>query len=270
MPAGNVLLTHKKRVRTYAEFSHDLRFRMDAHVSKHLERDIEALEHNLLAMSAQAASMICKAWRSVSERRDDLALDVIAGDTVVDAREVKIEEDCLKILSLHQPVAIDLRRVATILKVNNDLERIADLAVNIAECGRRLSHHLSFEIPVELKSMAEAARQMLGSALDALVQLDPSAARLVCDADDRVDALYVEVVAALYTTMRNDPERVAPAIHALLVGRNLERMADLATNIAEDVVYLVSGDIVRHRAETKALPPKGQHSVHPAQKRSDG
>jgi phosphate transport system protein len=216
-------------------------------VSKHLERDIESLEQQLLAMSSRIEAMIVKAWRSVSERDGQLAAEVIEGDNVIDEQEVRIEEECLKIFALHQPVAIDLRRTATILKVNNDLERIADLAVNIAERGQRLCNATEFELPAILWTMAELSRGMLSDALTALVRLAPDEALRVCDADDEVDRCNAEVVMELYQGMMSDPARIAPSIHCLAVARHLERMADLATNIAEDVVYLVRGDIARHR-----------------------
>jgi len=216
-------------------------------VSKHLERDIEALEQLLLAMSAQVEAMIAKAWRSLNERNGQLAEEVIQADASVDQQEVQIEEDCLKILALHQPVAIDLRRTATILKVNNDLERIADLAVNIAERGQRLASAKDFEIPASLQKMAESARRMLAAALTALVRLDPAAALKVTDLDDEVDRCNAEVVTDLYQGMLADSTTIAPSIHCLSVARHLERIGDLATNIAEDVVYLVRGDIARHR-----------------------
>ncbi len=216
-------------------------------VSKHLERDIEALEQLLLAMSAQVECMIGKAWRALSERDQQLATEVIDADASVDQQEVHIEEECLKILALHQPVAIDLRRTATILKVNNDLERIADLAVNIAERAVRLRNATDFEIPASLRTMAESARVMLANALNALVRLAPDAALRVCEADDEVDRCNAEVVTDLYQGMLQDPSRIGPSIHCLAVARHLERIGDLATNIAEDVVYLVRGDIARHR-----------------------
>jgi phosphate transport system protein len=227
-------------------------------VSKHLERDIESLEQRLLAMSAQIEGMIVKAWRSVSERDSRLAAEVIDSDTSIDEQEVHIEEECLKILALHQPVAIDLRRTATILKVNNDLERIADLAVNIAERGQRLSNAREFALPSTLCVMAEASRRMLSDALTALVRLSPDEALRVCEADDEVDRCNAEVVSELYQLMVNDPAMIAPSIHCLAVARHLERMADLATNIAEDVVYLVRGDIARHRHASATPPPPGR------------
>ena len=197
-------------------------------------------------MSALVETMINKAWRSLAERNDDFAQEVINDDDRVNRQEVHIEEDCLKIFALHQPVAIDLRRTATILKVNNDLERIADLAVNIAERSRKLST-TSFVLPQVLSDMAETSRKMLSDALNALVNLDPQSALEICQVDDEVDRSHAEVANEMYQLMRSDSSQIAPAIHCLAIARYIERIADHATNIAEDVVYLVRGDIARHR-----------------------
>ena len=216
-------------------------------MSKHLERDVQKIEQDLLQMAASVESMIDRAWRSLEERDATLADAVIDSDEEIDRREVHIEEDCLKVLALHQPVAIDLRRTATILKVNNDLERVADLAVNMAERSQRLANAHDFVFPKILRQMADSAMQMLRESLNVFVQLDPDAAILICQADDEVDQCHAEVVAELYQMMRDDAEMIAPSIHCLAVARHLERIADHATNIAEDVIYLVRGDITRHQ-----------------------
>jgi phosphate transport system protein len=215
------------------------------YVSKHLERDLEALEQELLVMSSLVEQMIDKAWRALTGRDQELGAEVISADANIDQREVRIEEECLKILALHQPVAIDLRRVASILKINNDLERIADMAVNIAERGKRVI--ADFHLPETLSSMAEAARSMLRETLNAFVDLDCEAAYRVCESDDTVDRDHAEVMTWLYDLMRSNPDMIGPSIHCLAVARSLERIADHATNIAEDVIYLVKGDIARHR-----------------------
>lgn len=218
-------------------------------MSKHLERDIAALEQELLGMSALVEDMIVKAWRSLADRSAELAKQVIDSDDVVDHREVRIEEECLKIMALHQPVAIDLRRTATIIKINNDLERIADLAVNIAERGQRLVTEHQFRMPDLITTMADQSIAMLRDALDSLVSTDYNAAVEVCAADDEIDRAHADVVVELYNVMKSDSESIGPAIHALSVARYLERIADHATNIAEDVMYLIKGDIARHRSK---------------------
>ena len=189
----------------------------ESKVSKHLERDLESLEEQLLSMSASVEAMIDKAWRSLVERQARLAAEVIQADERIDRLEVQIEEECLKVLALHQPVAIDLRRTATILKVNNDLERIADLAVNVAERGQRLGKSRDFGPSPVLSDMAAAARQMVTNALNALVRLDPQIASEVCAADDEVDKLHTEVVDELYHVMRTRHRRYRRC-HSLPVG----------------------------------------------------
>ncbi|MFC1759480.1 phosphate signaling complex protein PhoU [Planctomycetota bacterium] len=223
-------------------------------MSKHLDRDIAALEQELLGMSSLVEEMINKSWRSLIERSVELANEVIERDAVVNEREVRIEEECLKILALHQPVAIDLRRTATIIKINNDLERIADLAVNIAERAQRLAKEPDFSIPPLLKTMEEQATQMLRDALDAMVNTDYQAAVQVCAADDEVDQAHANVVVKYYNLMRADSEQIGASIQMMSVARCLERIADHATNIAEDVMYLIKGDIARHRHEEYSLP----------------
>jgi phosphate transport system protein len=219
-------------------------------VSKHLVRDMENLHTEILSLSAMVEEMIDKAMRALCERRYDLAGEVVEADEQIDQREVHIEDECLKMLALHQPVAIDLRRIATVMKVNNDLERIADLAVNIAERAQCLSDHAEFPIPLGLKRMVTLATHMVRSALNAFVNLDAHAAREILVLDEQVDQYNVEVIDRLQQAMRADPENVAPALHCFSAARHIERIADHATNIAEDVIYLVEGEIVRHMDET--------------------
>ena len=188
------------------------------------------------------------AFLALVERRMDMAAKVIAADEDVDRREVRIEEECLKILALHQPVAIDLRRTATVLKVNNDLERIADLAVNICERCASLDEFPQFQMPHKLKQMVSMATQMVRGSLDAFVNLDSNEARRILTMDDSIDDLNVQVICDLQSTMQQQPQLVVPALHCFSASRHIERIGDHATNIAEDVVYLVEGDIVRHRS----------------------
>ena len=216
-------------------------------MSKHLERDLEELEHELLTQSSLVEDMIEKACRALRETRPDVATEVVARDADVDAQEVRIEEHCLKILALHQPVAIDLRRTATILKINNDLERIADLAVNVAERARSLADHPEFMIPPQLERMGRAAIAMVRMSLDAFVEQDVALARRVCRSDDEVDTLNRKVIDEIYEIMRTRPDMVEAAMHFFSASRHVERIADHATNIAEDVIYLVEGEIARHK-----------------------
>ena len=218
-------------------------------MSKHLERDLEALEREILAQSSRVEVMIAKSCQALIERRGDVALEVVASETEINELEVRIEEECLKILALHQPVAVDLRRTATVLKINSELERIADLAVNIAERTMSLADYPEFTIPTKLERMFVKASDMVHDALDAFVELDVDAARNVCRRDDEVDAYNRQVIQDLCDTMRAQSELVEAALHFFSVCRHVERIGDCATNIAEDVIYLVEGEIARHHLE---------------------
>ena len=216
---------------------------------KHLERDLEQLQRHILALSASVEDIIDKAGRALRERRMDLAEQVLGGDDEVDRNEVQIEEECLKILALHQPVAVDLRRVATVIKINTDLERIADLAANIAERAKYLITQPEFPIPTKLERMIDIATMMVRNALDSFVNLDVRAAKNVCGLDDEVDRYNREIIEELHQVMRQRPELIPAAMQCFSASRHVERISDHATNIAEDVVYLVEGEIVRHHPE---------------------
>lgn len=191
--------------------------------------------------------MVDKAVRALCEQRVELAHEVIETDNQVDHTEVEIEEECLKILALHQPVAADLRRVTTVLKINTDLERIADLGCNIAERAQCMHEHPYFPIPEQLPDMVRQATTMVRLALDAFVDSDAELAKKVIQLDEAVDDHNLAVIEELQSLMRQDSELVVPALHCFSASRHVERIADHAENIAEDVIYLVDGDIVRHR-----------------------
>jgi phosphate transport system protein len=163
--------------------------------------------------------------------------------------EVGVEEDCLKILALHQPVAIDLRFIVAVLKINNDLERIGDLAVNIAERSAFLSKHPPVGLSLGLIEMVDKVQDMLKHSLDALIGLSSGLAQEVCASDDAVDAMNRQMYIKIQDAIRKNPEQLESLIHLLSVSRHLERIADHATNIAEDVIYMVEGQIARHRTE---------------------
>ena len=217
-------------------------------MTKHLRRDLEHLERELLELGALVEHAIKSAIIAVIDRRPELADQVIAGDDAIDAKEVEVEEECLKVLALHQPCAGDLRTIVAMLKVNNDLERMGDCATNIAERARDLADQEPIPTPLdELRRMTEAVRAMVGQSLDALVRHDADRAREVCLRDAEVDALNRRMFVLLQELMQKDPRTVTRAVSTLSVSRNLERIADLATNIAEDVVFLVDGEVIRHR-----------------------
>jgi phosphate transport system protein len=218
-------------------------------MSTHLINEIEKLKKMILSLSAMAEESVQRAVKALDSRDAALAQRVVDNDYEIDKKEVDVEEECLKILALHQPVAIDLRLIIAVLKINNDLERVADLAVNIAERAVFLATQQKVPMWFNFAQMAEKAQAMLHKSLDALVNLDPKLAREVCAADDEVDAMNRDAYLRVQEGIRRHPERMESLIHLLSVSRHLERIADHATNIAEDVIYMCEGEIVRHRSE---------------------
>jgi phosphate transport system protein len=195
---------------------------------------------------------------SAPERRGaGLAARVIGVDLEIDKREVEVEEECLKLLALYQPVATDLRFIVTALKINNDLERIGDLAANIADRAESLATAPPITAPFDYQAMAESATDMLRKSVDALVNLDTALAREVLLSDDAVDALNRTTYEKVCSAARRTPENIDPLLRIMTVSHNLERIADHATNIAEDVIYMVEGKIVRHGrgdGKTRVIP----------------
>jgi phosphate transport system protein len=219
-------------------------------MTKHLKRDLEGLERRLLLLAGQVEETFRRSIAALLERRVDLARRVVDGDRQIDLWEVEIEEECLKALALHQPVATDLRFIAACLKINNDLERIADLAVNIAERALSLSSRQeNVAVPARFHDFMDSAARMLRESIDAFVRGDARLARAVCAKDEGIDQTNREIIADLLRLMHEDPRSIDQALELVSVSKNIERIADHATNIAEDVVYLVEGDIVRHRLE---------------------
>jgi phosphate transport system protein len=197
-------------------------------------------------MSASVEEMIHRAVDQLSEPSLDEAKSLMDRDTDIDRWDVRIEESCLKMLALHQPVAIDLRRIATVLKIVAELERVADLAVNISERAVGLLDVPEVTVPDELKGMAQHSVRMLHQAIDAYVALDSDLARQVCAEDDEIDDANERLINELIHRMHQHPDRVDALLHLFSAVRQVERVADHATNIAEDVVYLVEGRIIRH------------------------
>jgi phosphate transport system protein len=217
---------------------------------RHIDREIERLKKHLLALSAVVEESVQGAIDCLDTPDAAAAARLIDGDEAIDMAEVDIEEDCLKILALHQPVAIDLRFVIAVLKINNDLERVGDEAVNIAERALFLAQHPPIDLEIfDYSEMAAKAQAMLHHSLDALVTLDARLARAVGAADDEVDALNRQMYEQVQQAMRRHPEQAEALVHYLSISRHLERIADYATNIAEDVVYMIEGEVVRHKPE---------------------
>jgi phosphate transport system protein len=218
-------------------------------MTKRYQHEIDKLKKKILHLTAMVEENLMAAVRSFTERNTDLAERVIDIDNEVDQYEVEVEEDGLKILALYQPVAIDLRFIIAVLKINNDLERIGDLAVNIAKRTRALACLSTVEVPFDLQGMLEQTVRMVKRASDALVEMDVEIAREVLQTDDEVDDRHRQTYSIVQEKIREDPSLTDCYISLLSVSRNLERIADHATNIAEDVIYMVDGEIVRHRGE---------------------
>ena len=220
-------------------------------MTAHLIHELEELKRRTFSMVALVEDNVSVAVKAVQERDESLALGVIENDTAIDHAEVAVEEECLKLLALHQPVAVDLRFIVAVLKLNNDLERIGDLSVNIAERAIFLSEIAPVPVPFAFDDMAEKATAMLKRSLDALVDQDTAVATEVCAADDEVDAINRGMYEQVKAAIREHPEHLDALIHLLSVSRHLERIADHATNIAEDVIYLVEGRIARHAPDVR-------------------
>lgn len=218
-------------------------------MSIHLNRDLETLHQHILQMCASVEQLVHQAVEELGKPDVAVSEKLVASDDEIDRWDVRIEEECLKILALHQPVAENLRRVTAVMKIAWELERVADVSVNIAERAAGLAGSPPIVIPEKLHQMAQIAVDMLRRSLDAFVQKDPQLARDVCRQDDQVDALNREIIADLLQIMKSRTELVEPAVQLFSASRHIERVADHATNIAEDVVYLVEGEIIRHRAE---------------------
>jgi len=219
-----------------------------------LQKEIDKLKKRILTLSAMVEERVRLAVKSVDERDPRLADRVIAGDLEIDEMEVDIEEDCLKILALHQPVAIDLRFIIAVLKINSDLERIGDYAVNIAERARLLASKESINFPFDFPAMAGKVQEMVRTSLDALVNLDADLARKVFTRDNEVDGINREMYRNVEESMRRSPDHIEHLINLIGVSRNLERIADHATNIAEDILYMIEGEIVRHKGKRPDSP----------------
>lgn len=215
-------------------------------MSVHLIREIEKLKKQILSLGAEVEGALHKAVNAVIERDRTQAQAVIDEDVDVDHKEVDIEEECLKVLALYQPVATDLRFIIAVLKINNDLERVGDLAVNIAEQVNFLMASEQRSLPFDFAGMAGKAQTMLKNSLDALVNLDAPLARQVCASDDEVDAIYRDLIGLVKDRIRQNPDQFDMLLTLLMVARQLERIADHATNIAEDAIYMIDGHIVRH------------------------
>jgi len=216
---------------------------------RHFHEELSQLKQRLLAVSSEAEDAVAHAVEALLARDRDKALAVIRGDRAIDALESSIEEQGFQLIALHQPMAKDLRLIFSAIRIVNDLERVGDHAVNIAQSAIELIDYPHIVPEPEMVEMARLARQMLADSLSAFVRGDSPLAREVCRRDDEVDALNDSVYRILLTHMMEDHRNIGAGMELLLVSRNLERVADLATNVAEDVVFLVEGKTIKHHAE---------------------
>ena len=223
----------------------------------HYGEELAALKNRLLRMGGIVEQRVSQAVLALMERRAELADAVIEGDREVNDLQIEIDDRCLKLLALQQPMASDLRLITAAMKINADLERIGDQAVNIAENANQLLGHPPLKPLLDLPRMAEIAQQMTRDSLDAFVQRDSALARKVLQRDDEVDQLKDQNFRVLLTYMMADPGTIERALALILVARNLERIADHATNIAEDVIFVVEAKDVRHHHEESMTRNKG-------------
>ena len=211
-----------------------------------MQQELNILKKELLTLGAEVEGRVRQAVQALLTGDRKLAEQVKGGDDQIDNMEIELEEECLKILALHQPVATDLRFIVSVLKINNDLERVADFAVNIADRALDLDAASKIDCPYDVATMAKLVENMLKMALDSLVERDSNLARKTIELDDDVDNMHRENFSRVKEAIRSDPASMDGLIYYLSISRYLERMGDLATNIAEDVVYHVDGEIIRH------------------------
>lgn len=217
-------------------------------MTRHLQREVEKLKKRILDLSKLVEDNVKLALTSIHKVDGELVEKVREMDRQVDMTEIEIEEDCLKILALHQPVAIDLRYIVAVLKINNDLERVGDLALNILQSRESLDPEDYQLLKFDLDGMADKAKSMLKRSLQALVEKDAKLAAEVLKADEEVDDDHRTMYKKVKEAIKKHPTKTASLIRFLQISRNLERIADQATNIAEDVIYLIEGKIVRHHS----------------------
>ncbi len=220
---------------------------------RHFDQELGNLKQDLLRMAALAETAVGKSLLSVTNRDSDLAREVITDDISLNRMELAIEEQAFKLLALRQPVATDLRLTVAAMRIATELERIGDQAVNIAERALELNSSPALEVPINIRVMAEMALEMVRTSIDAFVNQDPKLAIQVCQRDVEVDILDDEYVQKILGYMIEESRWVTRLHHFVIIVRNLERIADLATNIAEDIVFIVEGRVIKHRCEEMML-----------------
>jgi phosphate transport system protein len=215
-------------------------------MARYFHKELEKIKKMILSLGAMVEERVRRITAAIGDRDDVVADEIVRSDYEIDEMEVEIEEECLKIMALHQPVAIDLRFLVAVIKINNDLERIADETVNIAQRIQTMAKHQPDRLVFDYEPMASQVEKMLQLSLDALVNMDVDMAFKVVTMDDAVDGIHRQVYQLSRDEMKHHPDRMAFLINFYLISRHLERIADHATNIAEEVIYLIEGEIVRH------------------------
>jgi phosphate transport system protein len=214
----------------------------------HFQEELEHLKTRLLEMGGLAEDRVRAAVQGLVDRDTDMVDRVVEGDDPINQLHIEIDRRCFRLLALHQPMAVDLRAIVSAVKINTDLERVGDLAINIAEAVRRYMRHPPVKQLIDIPRMANLAQSMLRDSLDAYVRRDTELAQRVLNEDDTLDTLKTQVFRKLLTYMLQDPSTIEPALDLILISRHLERIGDHATNIAEDVIFMVSARDVRHHA----------------------
>ena len=219
---------------------------MAERIVPHFQEELEQLKTRLLEMGGLAEDRVRASVQALVERDSTLVDRVLAGDGPINQLHIELDSRCFKLLALHQPMAVDLRAIVSAVKINTDLERVGDLAINIAEAARRYLRHPPVKELIDIPRMADIAQRMLRNALDSYVRRDLKLAHEVLNEDDLLDSLKTQVFRELLTYMLQDPSTIEPALDLILISRHLERIGDHATNIAEDVIFMVSAQDVRH------------------------
>jgi phosphate transport system protein len=219
---------------------------------RHFQEELEQLKARLLEMGGLAEEQVRLAIKSLVDRDRELIDRVLVSDEPLNALHIEIDSRCFTLLALYQPMAVDLRAIVAAVKINTDLERVGDLAINIAEAARQYATHPPVKRLIDIPRMATIAQRMLRDALDAFVRRDTALAQHVLNEDDALDALKTQIFRELLTYMLQDPSTIEPALDLILISRHLERIGDHATNVAEDVIFMVSAKDVRHHADESA------------------
>ena len=218
---------------------------------RHFQEELEQLKTRLLEMGGLAEEQVRLSVKALMERDRELVALALHGDEPINKLHIEIDGRCFTLLALHQPMAVDLRSIVAAVKINTDLERVGDLAINIAEAARRYAQHAPVKKLIDIPRMATIAQTMLRDSLDAFVRRDTDLAQRVLNEDDKLDALKTQIFRELLTYMLQDPGTIEAALDLILISRHLERIGDHATNIAEDVIFMVSARDVRHHARRR-------------------